>query len=114
MRRSMTHNNQQVWDVVKRKERIKYITHCSANASITLRQPSSDMAATCLTSGENAKSKWKIRQTYKLPDKPRTHNGTLTQPPMADGIFGISSISSYTPIRVGFGMPWGYSNVYGR
>ena len=31
-------------------------THCSAKASITRKQPSSEMAATYLTSGENTKS----------------------------------------------------------
>lgn len=37
-------------------EHLKSEAHCSANASITLKQPSSEMAATYLTSGENTKS----------------------------------------------------------
>ena len=36
-------------------------THCSANASMTRRQPSSEIAATYLTSGEKTKSIKKIK-----------------------------------------------------
>ena len=61
-------------------------------ASITLRHPSSDMAATYLTSGENTKSGSMCQTNYRLRFSQRhghlTNDLSMRDSPMAHGILG--------------------------
>jgi hypothetical protein len=89
--------------------------YCSANASITRRQPSSEMAATYLTSGENTKSVEKSNSPSTWPlITIRTDDAPLRHLPMAHGVLcSFIPVASSAP-RLGSsridGMPWGNSN----
>ena len=64
-------------------------THCSANASMTRRQPSSEIAATYLTSGEKTKSTKKSNTFLSLICQLRPTDDTpLRHFPVAHWIFG--------------------------
>jgi hypothetical protein len=95
------------------------LTYSSANASMTRRQPSSDIAATYFTSGEKTKSRARVEETgiswYVW--KTLTHNALASYSPMAYRILGHPGIfvrlsGDVDSTTSSDWMPRGHSNEY--